>query len=715
MLTEAFVELYNNFRKYELFGYKLIFIVLKGERLFMTNIDIQNLKNEWRKKGWSIPDLRGGKQNYFTLVKGLVELIGNGQANDLDATPQILEITNTSPWRLYSPFLKGLGLASNQSGMLCLSSEGVEFYNDPTQQHLANLFQSKIRLFGEILEIIASTPATIEVVDKIICEKYHLNWANLSHTRKRMDWLEVLGLIQGIGNRKWEVTVAGREVLKEWQLVSPEILDAFTSDTVNLEIAEPPAEIEILLQRLIDSPELHKKRSTYNIWAPSPNRIENLRVIVQFASERVDKSELFKFIAEEFNLKTSSVDSMLPFLKASGLMEEVGRNVYLATPASKAWLETGNDLDFIRILHAHMRFVGEMIKAAENNIIRNDIYAKAKMYGLNTEKARWIAGFLVEAGLLEEPQYLHLKATPFGCAFISDLPLASESDFENGEYVIPDSEENISVAQIEVIDQIIERLHYTSRDPSAGGKASGVAFEEAIAEIFGFMGFDVKHIGGAGNTDVVVHWKAKNGKNITAIIDGKSKSSGQVSHTDISDVAIDTHKDMNNADYVSIVGPGFSGDTIRNHAKKKSFALITVTELSEIVRAAQMYGLELEEIALMFQVPNGLSQLGELITLQQRKNDIISSVISKFCKEQDLLGSLSPRDLLLLLRNTEISPSLEELLDAFDTLSKAEIRILSAVNKSSSPENIMYALSGGKSTINRLRALATAIEQGLND
>lgn len=229
------------------------------------------------------------------------------------------------------------------------------------------------------------------------------------------------------------------------------------------------------------------------------------------------------------------------------------------------------------------------------------------------------------------------------------------------------------------------------------------------------MGFDAKRIGGSGDTDVVVCWKDSEGKNITAIVDGKSKSGGFVSHSDISDVAIDTHKDKNNADYVAIVGPGFSGDTIRNHAKKKSFALITDAELSEIAKHAQLLGLSLQEIALVFQMPNGLSQLTELISSKQRELSITSNVIDRFRKEQDELGGLSPRDLFLLLRNTDDSPSLEELLNVFETLSKSEIGVLSAVNNSRSPENTVYVLSEGKRVVNRLRALASAIEKGLEE
>ena len=422
-----------------------------------------------------------------------------------------------------------------------------------------------------------------------------------------------------------------------------------------------------------------------------------MRVITQFALERVSRTDLFQFIEDEFNLKKSSAESMLPFLKASGIIEEVGRNIYIATPAAKAWCETGDDLDFVRILHAHMRFVGEMIRDVENDTVRNALYIRAKEYGLNTEKARWIAGFLLEAGLLEEPQYLHLKATPLGKCFAAQLPLTEESIYETREKI---SEMNNAIdssnTQIDRNEQIFEQLHTASMDPMAEGKASGVAFEEAIANIFSFMGFDAKRIGGSGDTDVIVRWKDDEGKSVLAIVDGKSKSNGSVSHSDISDVAIDAHKDKNNADYVVIVGPGFSGNTIRRHARKKGFLLITDTELIEIARMSCALGLSLQEISLIFQVPDGLSRLEELIAARQREMDIITHVVSMFGKEQEILGGLSARDMYLLLRTTDISPSLEELLEVFKTLSRNEIGVLTPVKKASSAENITYILKNEK-------------------
>ena len=500
--------------------------------------------------------------------------------------------------------------------------------------------------------------------------------------------------------------------------MTPDALE-ISKDEEDVTIAEAPYEIYELLQALADNPELHKKRNTYNIWVPSPNRIENLRTIVQFSYEKVSRSDLFKFIEDEFDLKTSSVESMMPFMKADGLLEEVGRNIYIATPAAKAWCETGNDLDFIRILHAHKRFVGEIICTIEKDHVRNDVYAEAKNHGLNTEKVRWIIGFLMEAGLVEEPQYLHLKATPLGMKFIKELPLFNstyeDEITESPKEIDNKKDKNNRNEESEKANTIFEALRVAARDPMAEGKASGAAFEENIAEVFRYMGFDAKHIGGSGDTDVVVRWKDDEGKTITAVVDGKSKTSGSVAHSDVSDVALETHKEKNNADFVAIVGPGFSGDTIKNHARKKGFALVTDTELIDIAKSSKTLGLSLTDIAYLFKVPNGLSQLDELITARKRELDIITLVVNTFVKEQGTMDSLSARDLYFLLRSTNLSPSLEELLNAFDALSKGEVGILSKVKSASAAENVTYSMAGGGHSVNRLRAMASAIETGLHE
>ena len=681
----------------------------------MKIADINKQRSEWKRKGWSIPELRGGKQEWFNIVVELVKIIGTNSVVDLSATPELEIVDTLYPWRTYAPFLKGIGLVSNRSGVLSLSDDGVKFLQLPSKGALASMLHDKYRLFGEVLDFLTFSPKTVEDVDKELCQQYCLDWGNLSNTRRRMDWLEILGLIEGVGGRKWALTKAGKEALENWELVTPEVVEAVTSNNEEIVITTPPPEIDELLLNLKSNPALHQKRNTYNVWVPSPNRIENLRTIVQFSNERVSRSDLFKFIEDEFGLKTSSVESMMPFLRADGLLEEVGRNIYVATSAAKAWCNSGNDLDFIRIIHSHKRFVGEMIVFATDVVTRNDIYEEAKKYGLNLEKARWIMGFLLEAGVLEETQYLHVKATPLGLKFALGLPLMAPSVEEqeiNNKNSQKDNDTEIVISNPN--EHLFKRLRVAARDPMAESKASGVAFEELIAEMFAYMGFESKRIGGTGNTDVVVRWKDCNGKIVTAVVDGKSKSSGSVTHTDVSDVAIETHKEKNSADYVAIIGPGFSGDTIKNHARKKGFSLITDEELIDIAQNVQALGLSLDEIALLFIVPNGLAQLNELIDARKREKEILTLVISTFKQEQDAMESLSARDLYFLLRRTELSPSLEELISAFETLSKDEVGVLTQVKKASATENTTYEIHGGKYCVNRLRALANAIEKGLS-
>ncbi len=253
-----------------------------------------------------------------------------------------------------------------------------------------------------------------------------------------------------------------------------------------------------------------------------------------------------------------------------------------------------------------------------------------------------------------------------------------------------------------------------ARDPVAEGKAAGVAFEEAIAELFAYIGFDATRIGGSGNTDVIVRWKDKTGTQRTAILDAKSKFSGFVSHSDISDVALETHKEKHNAEYVAVVGPGFSGDTIKNHAKKEKIVLITDNELCEIAKNAEEYGLLLSEIALLFDDSRGLALLEDIISSKQRESSLISAVASQFISEQEAMDALSPRDMLLLLKDSDLSPTLEELIGIFDHLSNPEIGLLHIVAKNSSPQYVTYILSDSRKVITRLRAFAKAIETGVS-
>jgi Restriction endonuclease len=674
----------------------------------------------------TIPPLLGGKGVWLPLVLELVGQVGNGRVVDLDAKAELpFEIggaearpggaapkSEPATWREYYGFLRGLRLAENTAGRIQLTTTGLELQSRPTAECLSAVLADRIRLFAETLFVIAGEPLTVDEVDERVRVRYNMSWKSNANTRTRMDWQEILGLIDSVGNRRWKITPAGLDLLEGRLLVTPE---AFTEVNQDLgALSEPPARIEALLEEFSTSSRTHESRCTYNIWVPSPpthpNKVENLRIIINAAFEKIEREELFGFICKTFNLKRSSVESMLPFMRASGILVEVGRGVFEATQVARAWIESGDDLNFIRILHAHMRFVGEMIRVVEHAVTRSEVYSQAKLFGLNNEKCRWIISFLLDTGLVEEPRLGSLRATSRGVALAAELPLADAPEKQNAPVDETVSAKVIEEKETRTLREVLSRL---SREPLAGGEGSGRAFEKAVRDAFLALGFEARAVGGSGDTDVLVRWRDSDGSPLTAIVEAKTRSNGQVTHTDVSDVAIETHKDRHQAHFVAIVGPAFSGDTLKKMAVQKHWVLLNAERLGALVEASIELGLRPCEVGSVFRVPNGILDLENVIAARRRELDIMSFLLAKFAEEANESGeAISARDISRDGRRTELSPSVEEVVGAIDTISRLQVEVLQLVDAEDDPKFSTYILSDAPAAAARLRALADAIERG---
>ena len=135
----------------------------------------------------------------------------------------------------------------------------------------------------------------------------------------------------------------------------------------------------------------------------------------------------------------------------------------------------------------------------------------------------------------------------------------------------------------------------------------------------------------------------------------------------------------------------------------------------DIAKKISELGLSLQESGLLFQSPDGLSRLEEVISVKQREQNLIKVIVSTFKKEQELLGSISARDMFLLLRMTDNSPSLEEILNVFALLSTREIAVLEVNKKAPASENTTYTLKNAKAAVNRLKMITDAIEKGIEN
>jgi Restriction endonuclease len=674
-------------------------------------------RSRWMRQLSAAPNIQCGKDQMFPLTLELIRKISDGEAVDLDARPVLSHGGSSRSWRDYLHPLRTMGLVQTPKGAVHLTADGAELLADGSRSHLASLMADRIRLFAETLGLLVREPLTIEEVNSELVESYSLDWKTVTNARVRMTWLEVLGLIEWLGGRKQSATPEGRKLFSTWEIVTPAAL-AVQGASEAADIPEAPGEIAALLDRLSMTTGAQDARNTYNIWVPSPksdpNKIENMRTIITAATDPIEKEDLLVFIASRFGLKRSSVESMMPFMRAAGLLREVRRGIFVATPAAKAWLQSESDIDFIRILHGNMRFIGELIYAAKTNISRDDLYREGVRHGLNKEKVRWLTSFLVESGLVVETSWSSIQATPTGMRFIETLPLAEpRTQTPDADTATVQATVQQAPKERSEVTQVAESLIRTSTDPSADGKTSGAAFEICIERAFQHMGFQAQRISGSGDTDVLVQWYDGDGSLRTAIVDGKSTASGHVTHTSVSDVAINAHKDKNTAEFVAIVAPSFSGDTIRNAAQKQEWVLITAAELGELITSVDALGLRPAEIGILFEMPDGLSRLADLIDARQRELDIVSLVISRLKDEMETEEAVSPRDISLIERRSQLAPNIDELLKTFSLFGHLAPDIVRIVDEGQDPRYVTYQIGDVRPAAKYLRALAAAIERGL--
>lgn len=76
-----------------------------------------------------------------------------------------------------------------------------------------------------------------------------------------------------------------------------------------------------------------------------------------------------------------------------------------------------------------------------------------------------------------------------------DISAESESNYTQkiNDQVTTDTQEKSAYNT----NNLFEALRKSAKDPMAEGKALGAAFEENIAELFRYMGFDAVRIGGS--------------------------------------------------------------------------------------------------------------------------------------------------------------------------------------------------------------------------
>lgn len=645
-----------------------------------TNLDAQRAKRAGQRS--SLPLMPGGKGAQFD---GLLCAL-QGIANNLEVNPALVQ-------------------AARHSGLVVAGDDGLRVPDDiaawlanPTRESLARLFDQRYLLFSETLAVVVSKPSTYDEVFEALRKTYDVHWESKYPVSSRVGWLEEFGLCEAVGARKFRVTDAGTAFLASVLLVSPEAVDVVLDD--DAELSPAPEAIALLL----DSVNQDRRAKAYKAspFFPGDNPIDAIRAAVEWGADRVTKTEFVTRCSDQFGIGKNSVDSFLRPLLNWNLLDEVRKATYESTTVAREWLESDDNVNLVRILHASARFIGELIDSCRNKTVRNDVYMLGERFGVSGEYCKQIIKLLLNAGVLEEPGYLRLRATALGLRLVETLPLSTAPSEESITATPIDGE-----ASVTSVHDLAEAVVASSRDPRYDGKVSGLAFEELVAQAFTEMGFTATHIGGSGDTDVLVKWVDSDGEFHAAVVDTKSRGDGAIDHNGISS-ALDQHKKKNKADHVAVIGFEFTGPTVREVAKERSIHLITAQELADVLVAATELGIPTARCGLIF---GSATSLVGYIEQERRTLALIPEVIESLKEDLDLdyEPGLSVREIYLTLRKSKTTPTMDELTRVVELLSNPAIGALLVTSEAKDPQYTMYAVSDFKASARRLSAIATTL------
>lgn len=164
-------------------------------------------------------------------------------------------------------------------------------------------------------------------------------------------------------------------------------------------------------------------------------------------------------------------------------------------------------------------------------------------------------------------------------------------------------EQKSVVRQAPVMASLEERLM-----ASSSCSKQPTLFEKTVAEVFEKLGFTVQHIGGAGNTDILVDCP------IRGIID--CKSTGEDSLSQLNFTRSKRHKKENDALFLLVVGKGFDRAVVRD-AGLEQCTLMPVEilrDLLQITKACTLSPFDIEPLLKK----EGLISPEDCQTLRQR-------------------------------------------------------------------------------------------------
>lgn len=626
------------------------------------------------------PWLDGGMEEQVSRLREVLEAL---QTTDGAHTT---ELTNPDgSVRTVSWYSRNLGssgiLASNGQGHVKISEDAAYWLSTGDDRILAGILHARIRLFGEILQILHDSPGlTHEELHEEATAKYRLDWKTLDPVRKRVGWLRSFGYVQFSFDRKLSVTDTGEAVLPLLQIVFPEDIgrevEPPSSSNVTL-----PAQIAHEVSGMSDE-ELARRKNAFGYIPRSNVRdiYESIKHLCLFFDPETTKEQFIAHCSTDFGVKESSGTSALYALRAMGLVEQFSLNGYKLTRNARDWINSEERWALLAIVHTSILIVGELIPHMEE-VTRvpalrktvNDIYGSQ----LSLSEVRSRIHLLVACSAVEQLAPGQFRATRDGFALASQMSLLPERDIPS-ETSVPGELQN-APNSFAMLHQEVAEASTDSKYPER--------FERAVQQCFEALGYRAEHLGGPGKTDVLVHYADGPGKTRRFIADAKSSASGTVTDNMVQFPALKDHITKHKANFAVLVAPAFAGRVI-SWAAENNVVLLDITCLTLLLENQTRNPAPLDAVtAFLAGVDDAWSALEAAWGRQQRATELLIEVIDCLRREfnnpdGETGGALTAEQIYFLLRDAvEPRPTQDAIKPLLELLSSPLIQGTHAVGK----------------------------------
>jgi hypothetical protein len=680
----------------------------------------------WRERKASLPVMPGSLEEAIPRLRKLL-LLTDGAGGHLNQTVTWPDDEQATTLR---EGLHGLGrcglIRRIDRDTVELTASAKAWIADGDELQLVRVLHESVQFIGELLFVISESTSglTHEEIRGVAVDTYRIAWKNIQQARKWTSWLRAAGCVFLRFDGKVEITDTGRKLLSELAVATPD--DVNGSDVLALKssgmLTKPVGLIEVLIDEL-DDVKLRNRAFGYGyIPRPMGSTIPaTMRALMAIVGGKVERSKFIAECSKAFTLGDALAPRPLATLIALGLVIQTDATTYSLTELAEDWLESGSDLDLVRIFHAKIAVVGELLDAVEHHDKAPALSRYAtKQYGFrhDVDGVRIRLHLLTAAGLLEQYALGRFRITRLGAAFRENLPRlkASDPDWTGVHSELSDKLEDnhpqsAAVRPVSTFtsapDAIADELTKAALDSTHSER-----LEAAICNAFRYLGFDAELLGGPGRTDVLISFSTSPGKTVVVAVDAKSASSGVVAEGSVNFATIGEHKKLHNAAHSCIIGPSFHQSRLPRWAKEQEVALLNTDILALAVRKQDSASLGTRELATIFD-PNEDPErsLMQAWSKAERKSLLFSSVIVALSREAQgadniTKGSLSLDNLYFLLRSDlESRPDPTEIEQAVSLLTSSLI-------ESATRESGNYVITERPVTIARkLRALALAVEK----